>query len=64
MMHDAATERLQSRINDLQVQVTKTVQTLDSSRTVTEGAGTGDARVQRVAKTLLSLARKFPPPGT
>ena len=63
-MHDAATERLQSRIDDLQVQVTKLVQTLDRNRTATEGAGTVDTRIQPVAKSLLSLARKLPPPGT
>ena len=63
-MHDAATERLQSRIDDLQVQVTKLVKTLDRNRAATEGAGTMDTRIQPAAKTLLSLARKLPPPGT
>ena len=61
-LHDAATERLQSRIDDVQVQVTKLVQTLDRKRTTTEGAGAVDTRIQPAAKTLLSLARKLPPP--
>ena len=44
-MHDAATECLQSRIDDLQVQVTKLVHTLDHNRTAKEGAGTVDTRI-------------------
>ena len=68
-MHDAATERPQSHIDDLQVQVTKLVQTLDRNRTATEGAGTVDTRIQTAAKTrfspvanFLPQARKFPMP--
>ena len=63
-MHDAATERLHSPIDDLKVQVTKLVQTLDRNRTSTEEAGTVDTRIQPATKTLLSLAHKLPPPGT
>ena len=55
-MHDAATERLQSRINDLQVQVTKLVHAQDCNRTATEGAGTVDTRIPPAAKALLSLS--------
>ena len=54
-MHDVATERLQSRIDDVQVQVTKLVQTPDRNHTATEGAGTVDTRIQPAAKTLSCL---------
>ena len=63
-LHSAATELLQSRIDDLQVQVTKLVQTPDCKRTTVEGTGAVDTRIQAAAKTLLSLARKLPPQGT
>ena len=61
-MHNNTTERLQSRIDDLQVQVTKLVQTLDCKRATAEGTGAVDTRIQPAAKTLLSLARNPPPP--
>ena len=63
-LHDAATEHLQSRIDDLQVEVTKLVQTLDCNRTAAEGAGAVDTRIHPAPKTLLSLARKIPSQGT
>ena len=63
-MHNAATERLQPRIDDLQVKVTKLVQALDRNRTATKEAGTVDKRIQPAAKTPLSLTRNLPPPGT
>ena len=60
-LHSSTTERLQSRIDDLQVQVTKLVHTLDRKRAAAEGPGAVDTRIQPAAKTLLSLARKLPP---
>ena len=63
-LHSATTERLQSRIDDLQVQVTKLVQTLDRKSTAAEGTGAVDTHIQPAATTLLSLARKLPPQGT
>ena len=62
--HSGTTDRVQSRIDDLQVQVTKLVQTLDRKRTTAEGTGCIDTRIQPAAKTLLSLARNLPPQGT
>ena len=44
-LHSAATDRLQSRMDDLQVQVTKLVQTLDHKRTAAEGTGAVDMRI-------------------
>ena len=60
-LHTSTTECLQSPIGDLQVKVTKLVQTLDRKRAAAEGPGTVDTRIQQAAKTLLSLARKLPP---
>ena len=62
-LHSSTTERLQSRIDDLQVWVTNLVQTLDRKRAAAEGPGAVDTRIQPAVKTLLSLARKLPPQG-
>ena len=63
-MHAAATERPQSRIDELQVQVTKLVQTVDCNRTATEGAGTVETRISRLRRPCSLLLANFPPPGT
>ena len=61
-LHGSTTERLQCHIHDLQVQVTKLVQTPDRKHAAAEGPGAVDTRIQSVAKTLLSLAQSPPPP--
>ena len=63
-LHNSTTEHLQSHIDDLQLQVTKLVQTLYRKRPTAEGPGAVDTRIQPAAKTLLSLARTPPPQGT
>ena len=61
-MHDDATGGLQARIDDLQVQATRSVKTLDRKRVADADPGAVDMRIQPATKTLLSLARKPPPP--
>ena len=63
-LHSSTTEHLQSRIDDLQVEVTKFVQTLDRKRAAAEGPGNVDTRSKPAVKPLLSLACKLPPQGT
>ena len=59
-LHSAATERLQSRIDDLQVQVSKLVQTLDRNCTTAKGMGTVDTRISRLPRPcFLSLANSL-----
>ena len=60
-LHGVATRRLQARIDDLQVQATRLVKTLDCKRAADAAPGAVDTCIQPAAKAWLSLARKLPP---
>ena len=59
--HEDAAGRLQARIGDLQVQVTRLVKTLDRKRDADIDSGAVVTHTQPAAKALLILARKLPP---
>ena len=63
-IHEDAARRLQARIDDLQVQVTRLVKTLDRKRSAHADLGAVDTCIQPATNALLSLARKLPPQGT